>query len=132
NDIKVRFNDDQNAYLEDTLKLADGYWNDVSTWTTCDPSKIEKNPWSPVSDSVKTLCPIEWAADANALDCSYVWVDYSATRDYSTTYFTEVTGPSSDYLVQQQLAKAGIRMAAILNEIYDSSPSKKRRLQYDY
>ncbi|KAF9108447.1 hypothetical protein BGX27_008343 [Mortierella sp. AM989] len=129
-DIKERFENDPQAYLDDTLKLAKTHWKDSSAWSVCDPAKIEKTPWSDVADTIKTLCPIEWAAAANALDCSYVWVDYSATRDYSTDYFKNVTGPASDYLVQLQLAKAGVRMAAILNEIYDpsaSAPLTKRR-----
>ncbi|KAF9993944.1 hypothetical protein BGZ80_007975, partial [Entomortierella chlamydospora] len=86
------------AYLDDTLNLAKTYWKDVSTWTVCDPSLLQKNPWSDVVDSVKTLCPIEWASTTNTLDCSYVWVDYSSTRDYSTDYFQNVTGKSSNYL----------------------------------
>lgn len=55
----------------------------------------------------------------NALDCTYVWKDYSPTRDYSTDYFKQVTGPATQFLVQKLLAMAGIRMAAVLNEIYD-------------
>ncbi|KAF9200305.1 hypothetical protein BGZ49_009478 [Haplosporangium sp. Z 27] len=136
-DIANRFNNDNQAYVDDTLNLAKTYWTDVSTWTNCDASLLEKNPWSSVVDSVQTLCPIQWAKQANALDCSYVWVDYSATRDYSTTYFANVTGKSSGYLVQQQLAKAGVRMAAVLNEVFDPSSSStpsttKRRLPEDY
>ncbi|KAF9360609.1 hypothetical protein BGX26_008594 [Mortierella sp. AD094] len=131
-DVQNRFNNDPQAYLDDTLNLAKTYWQDVSSWTVCDSTLRQKNPWSATVDSVKTLCPIEWASTTNALDCSYVWVDYSAKRDYSTDYFQTVTGESSNYLVQMQLAKAGIRMAAVLNELFDPSSSKKRRLPSDY
>ncbi|KAG0369927.1 hypothetical protein BGZ54_008415 [Gamsiella multidivaricata] len=130
-DVTDRFDNDPQAYLDDTVKLAKTYWSDASTWTYCDPARNGKNPWSDVTSSLKTLCPIQWAVDANALDCSYVWVDYSATRDYSTDYFKTVTGPSSKYLLQKQLAMAGVRMAAVLNEIYDPSakpPLTKRGL----
>jgi len=39
--------------------------------------------------------------------------------DYSTTYFQSVTGPANNFLLQKWLATAGIRMATLLNEIYD-------------
>ncbi|KAG0301371.1 hypothetical protein BGZ98_008410 [Dissophora globulifera] len=131
-DVKDRFGNDPDAYLNDTLNLAHTYWTDAPTWTDCDPAQnTATTPWSATTDSVKTLCPIQWAADTNALDCSVVWVDYSPTRDYSKDYFQSVTGPSSSYLLQKQLAKSGVRMAAILNEIYDPSakpPLTKRGL----
>ncbi|KAF8923858.1 hypothetical protein BGZ58_002445 [Dissophora ornata] len=131
-DVADRFNNDDQAYLDDTVNLAKTHWTDVSTWTYCDPTRNNfQNPWSTTTNSLKTLCPIQWAVDINALDCSYVWVDYSATRDYSTDYFQTVTGSSSDFLVQKLLATSGVRMAAVLNEIYDPSakaPLTKRGL----
>ncbi|KAG0223547.1 S1/P1 nuclease [Mortierella sp. GBAus27b] len=137
-DIQDRFNDNPQGYLDDTLKLAKTHWKDASTWSVCGSSRSTKNPWSKDTDSIKTLCPIQWATEANALDCSYVWKNYSATRDYSTDYFQQMTGSSSDFLVQRQLAMAGVRMAALLNELYDPSakaPLTKRglaRLPSDY
>ncbi|KAI1316664.1 hypothetical protein EDD11_009620 [Mortierella claussenii] len=131
-DINDRFNNDPQAYLDDTIKLAKTYWSDAPTWTACDATLNNfDNPWSSTTNTIKTLCPIQWALDTNALDCTYVWVDYSATRDYSTDYFTRVTGPSTNYLVQRLLAQSGVRMAAVLNEIYDPAakpPLTKRRL----
>ncbi|KAF9896457.1 hypothetical protein BX616_007416, partial [Lobosporangium transversale] len=123
-DIKDRFNDDPQAYLDDIIKLAKTYWSDASTWTACDPIKnadASKNPWASTTKDIKTLCPIQWAMDTNALDCTYVWVNYSSTRDYSTDYFQQMTGPQSNYLVQRLLAQAGIRIAAVLNEVFDPS-----------
>ncbi|KAF9357128.1 hypothetical protein BGX34_009528 [Mortierella sp. NVP85] len=117
-DVEERFGNDPLAYLDDTIKLAKTHWKDASTWTYCGKT-VTNNPWSKTTKSLKTLCPAQWAKDANALDCLYVWNDYSETRDYSTDYFQKVTGSSSDFLVQRLLAIGGVRMAAILNEIYD-------------
>ncbi|KAG0338875.1 hypothetical protein BG004_007044, partial [Podila humilis] len=137
-DIKDRFNNDPSAYLADTLALAAGqYWKpDALNWTDCtsiissssssskeNASDVqEKNPWSDTLKGLKTICPIEWARAMNALDCTVVWKDYSLTRDYSTDYFQHVTGPNSQFLIQKLLAMSGIRMAAVLNEIYDPHP----------
>ncbi|KAG0213832.1 hypothetical protein BGX28_003506 [Mortierella sp. GBA30] len=131
-DVSDRFNNNPQAYLDDTVNLAKTTWkSEAKTWTVCDAGQDQiKNPWSAVTKDVKTLCPIQWANVTNALDCTYVWKDYSPTRDYSTDYFENVTGPNTDFLVQKQLALAGIRMAAVLNEIYDPSanaPLTKRQ-----
>ncbi|KAF9941919.1 hypothetical protein BGZ65_000748 [Modicella reniformis] len=121
-DVNDRFDNNPQAYLDDTVNLAKTHWKDASTWTFCDHERNNAtNPWSVDTNKIKTLCPIQWAVDANALDCIYVWKEYSATRDYSTDYFNQVTGSSSDFLVQRLLAISGVRMAAVLNEIYDPS-----------
>ncbi|KAF9403797.1 hypothetical protein BGZ94_004493 [Podila epigama] len=123
-DIADRFDNDPKAYLEDTLALAESqYWKPESnTWTECDPANFDvPTPWSNTTElqSLRKICPIEWARTMNALDCTLVWKDYSPTRDYSTDYFTRMTGPATEFLVQKLLAQSGIRMAAVLNEIYD-------------
>ncbi|KAF9551157.1 hypothetical protein EC957_010043 [Mortierella hygrophila] len=120
-DVKERFGDNPQAYLDDTIKLTKTIWkSEAASWTSCGPADSQPaNPWSSVTKQVKTVCPIQWATVTNALDCTYVWNDYSATRDYSTDYFQKVTGPSSDFLYQKLLAQSGIRMAAALNEIFD-------------
>lgn len=119
--MKERFGDNPQAYLDDTIKLTKTIWkSEAASWTSCEPADSQPaNPWSSVTKQVKTVCPIQWATVTNALDCTYVWKDYSATRDYSTDYFQKVTGPSSDFLYQKLLAQSGIRMAAALNEIFD-------------
>ncbi|KAF9934585.1 hypothetical protein FBU30_001349 [Linnemannia zychae] len=118
-DTMDRFGNDLQAYLNDTIKLTKTIWeSDVNTWTICADNQ-PANPWSNVTDQIKTVCPIQWAIATNALNCEYVWKDYSPTRDYSTDYFQTVTGPGSGYLYQRQLAMSGVRIAAVLNEIYD-------------
>ncbi|KAF9097091.1 hypothetical protein BGX23_009765 [Mortierella sp. AD031] len=120
-DVKERFGDNPQAYLDDTVKLTKTLWEtEVLSWTSCGPADSQPaNPWSSTTKKLSTVCPIQWATVTNALDCAYVWKNYSATRDYSTDYFKLVTGSGSGFLYQKLLAQSGIRMAAILNDIYD-------------
>ncbi|KZO95800.1 nuclease Le1 [Calocera viscosa TUFC12733] len=67
-------------------------------------------------------CPIEWARDANAYDCSYVF-QYTKGSDLATTSYYTGAIP----IIDVQLAKGGYRLAAWLNTLFDGSsglPSK--------
>jgi len=103
------------------IDMTRGRWQPESAnWTYCDPDQNQgDNPWSSSTALLEHLCPKEWALAMNQLDCAIVWKDYDATRDYSLEYFEKVTGPENEFLVQRLIAQSGVRMAAILNEIYD-------------
>ncbi|KAF9438778.1 hypothetical protein BGZ76_004854 [Entomortierella beljakovae] len=120
-DIKVRFDDDPKAYLDNMIEMTNTIWQtEAANWTFCNPEmNAVDNPWSDVTNQITTLCPLEWAKTMNQFDCTHVWYDYDPSRDYSLEYFDKVTGEESDYLVQKLITMSGIRMAAILNEIYD-------------
>jgi hypothetical protein len=91
------------------------------------------NPWSASTDGLTKLCPLEWATTFNSLGCSLVWKDYDSLRDYSTDFYESVTGEENNFLIQRLIAMSGMRMAAILNEIYDPetplSDSKRYRIE---
>ncbi len=55
----------------------------------------------------------------NKLNCQYVWKDYNPLHEYSTHYFEAMTGAGSEFMVQKLVAMGGVRMATILNQIYD-------------
>ncbi|KAI8590234.1 S1/P1 nuclease-domain-containing protein [Geranomyces variabilis] len=59
-----------------------------------------------------SLCPLEWAGQANGLDCSAVFVGYDAQADLGGDYYAKNSGA-----VDQQLALAGVRLAAYLDEV---------------
>lgn len=120
-DIKDRFDNNPKAYLDNMVDMTNNVWlPEASNWTYCDPEKNQgDNPWSDSTKQITKLCPMEWARDMNQLDCSFVWKDYDSLRDYSGEYFEGVTGEKNNYLVQKLIAMSGVRMAAILNEIYD-------------
>lgn len=103
------------------IDMANNFWQpEAANWTYCDPEKNQgENPWSVTTEVISKLCPMEWARAMNQLDCTFVWKDYDATRDYSQEYFNKVTGEANGYLVQKLITMSGIRMAAVLNQIYD-------------
>ncbi|KAJ3149332.1 hypothetical protein HDU86_006967 [Geranomyces michiganensis] len=59
-----------------------------------------------------TLCPLEWAADSSNADCTTVFAGYSPTADLGGDYYAK-NAP----IVDQQLAKGGVRLAAYLDEL---------------
>ncbi|KAF9306467.1 hypothetical protein BG003_001029 [Podila horticola] len=119
-DVKDRFNNDPKAYLDNIVDMTSGVWQlEASNWTFCDPDKNqEAHPWESTK-LITSLCPIEWARDMNQLNCQFVWKDYDEDRDYSQDYFETMTGKDNGFMVQKLIAMSGVRMAAILNQIYD-------------
>lgn len=60
-----------------------------------------------------TSCPIVWATEANAYDCSYVF-DYTSGDDLCTSsYYTKAIP-----IIDLQIAKQGYRLATWLNTIF--------------
>ncbi|KAF9405837.1 hypothetical protein BGZ94_003356 [Podila epigama] len=124
-DIKDRFDNNPKAYLDNMIDMTRGLWlSEASNWTLCDPDQNQgDNPWSATTKHLTHLCPKQWTRVINQLDCTLVWRDYDENRDYSLDYFQTMTGPEHQFLVQKLVAMSGIRMAAILNQIYDPVPS---------
>jgi len=103
------------------IDMSSTFWQpEAANWTECDP-ELNKgtNPWSDTTQLITKLCPMQWARAMNQLDCTFVWKDYDATQDYSSVYFEKVTGEANGFLVQKLITMSGIRMAAVLNQIYD-------------
>jgi len=103
---------------------------DAASWISC--SSITE----PVSDTKTTLerdirqlmssskratitpleCPLVWATEANAFDCTDVF-DFTTGQDLCTSdYYTNAVP-----IIDLQLAKQGYRLAAWLNVILDGS-----------
>ncbi|KAG8695624.1 hypothetical protein FRC09_009027 [Ceratobasidium sp. 395] len=87
-------------------KLAAGgaYAGSKASWLSC------------VSPSTAQTCSLAWASDANAIVCSYVLKTDPTGKELSGTYYTGALP-----LVEQQIAKGGIRLAAYLNMIVTGS-----------
>ncbi|KAG8933472.1 hypothetical protein FRC02_011760 [Tulasnella sp. 418] len=76
----------------------------VQSWVSCtDPNRILE-------------CATEWASDSNALVCSIIMNLPAPTADLSTDYYVAV----KDVAVMQ-VAKASVRLAALLNYIFTGS-----------
>ncbi|KAI8597639.1 S1/P1 nuclease [Dissophora ornata] len=130
-DVKDRYDNNPKAYLDDMIDMTHNVWlPEANNWTLCDPAENPSDtPWSG-TELPTALCPTEWARVMNKMDCTFVWKDYDPNRDYSTDYFETVTGEENGYLVQRLIAMGGVRMAAILNEIYDPSTPLSPHEQY--
>lgn len=80
------------------------YSSSVSSWLSC-------------SDITQAqTCATSWATDANALDCSYVLNPNPAGQELSGTYYNGAAP-----IIQMQIAKGGVRLAAWLNKIFAGS-----------
>jgi hypothetical protein len=70
-----------------------------------------------VKPTTAQTCAMAWATDANAFVCSYVLNPDPTGQELSGAYYTGAAP-----IVEQQLAKGGIRLAAYLNTIVTGSP----------
>lgn len=77
-------------------------------------------PEDECSDIGGDACVLEWTVESNALVCSHVlargerWIE---THDLSKEYYEENKG-----MVENQIGKAGLRLAAWLNAIAEGIP----------
>ncbi|KAK7051494.1 hypothetical protein VNI00_004468 [Paramarasmius palmivorus] len=109
------------------------YKSSAASWISCssttDPARREALEHG-IEDDISALlrpgnkaravtplaCPLVWARESNALDCSYVF-SYPDFSDLCTTsYYTNAVP-----LIEQQIAKQGYRLAAWLNVLFDGS-----------
>ncbi|KAF8752818.1 S1/P1 Nuclease [Rhizoctonia solani] len=103
-------------------KLAAGgaYASSKASWLSC------------VNPSTAQTCALTWATDGNALVCSYVLKTDPTGKELSGTYYT-----GAYPLVEQQIAKGGVRLAAYLNTIVTAVPVSNsltfnKRSEYRY
>lgn len=113
--IEKRLNDEfkgANATYMDyfTKRLATGDWaSEIDTWRAC--------PTTDASDI--DACSIHWAQQSVALACSTAYTDQSGNKietgfDLEDPYY-EFAYP----VAEMQLAKGGIRLAHVINAIFD-------------
>lgn len=73
--------------------------------------------WLSCSDITQAqACSTAWAADANSFVCSYVLNPNPAGQELNGTYYNGAAP-----IIQMQIAKGGVRLAAWLNKIFAGS-----------
>ncbi|RUP45263.1 S1/P1 nuclease-domain-containing protein [Jimgerdemannia flammicorona] len=114
-------------YLTYVLNLLKTTWRPLITeWVTCPELPVILNRFSydfpydyTYSSSISYLdvpaCPELWGAQINALNCEYVWRDYTPELELSDGEYWERI--STNMVEEKLIAMAGIRIAAILNSI---------------
>ena len=98
--IRDNFNGNTQTYLDSLLgKIKSGVWMN------------EKDGWVKCRDLDTVVCPLEWSRETGVLNCKTVWrgLGVDLGDDY---YFV------NSMIAEKQIAIAGVRMAAVLNEIF--------------
>lgn len=111
NRITTSFAGDQDSYVTYLLKQIAGPWAANATeWASC------TTPGS-------STCVNEWANESAGLACTKAYVDQTGAHiasDFSLgSAYYKFTLP----VVEMQLAKGGVRLANLLNNIWPASPS---------
>ena len=83
----------------------------VSDWISCLDDEAYSNK-TPIPPTAAEECMLSWAADSNALICTYVLTNDIAGEELSGAYF-EGAKP----IIEVQIAKGGYRLAAFLNKL---------------
>ncbi|KAH6569322.1 hypothetical protein BASA61_005709 [Batrachochytrium salamandrivorans] len=80
-------------------------------------SVFDVNEWG------NSMAAMEWAVESNALSCAIIWPAYYAdpTQDFSAGFYREML-----WLVDEQLAKAGFRIAFWINKVADEMERGRR------
>lgn len=73
----------------------------------------QKNSWVSCGDiSTAETCALDWAVDANAINCQYVLVKNGTNKELSTTYYQGAVP-----YIQEQIAKGGYRLGSWINAL---------------
>ncbi|KAI0689146.1 S1/P1 nuclease [Cerioporus squamosus] len=89
--------------------------SEAASWISCSSPTEPLSKRSPPAIT-PLACPLVWAAESNAFDCSVVF-DFQTGQDLcSGTYFA-----SAIPVIDLQLAKQGFRLAAWLNVLFDGA-----------
>ncbi|KAG9022206.1 hypothetical protein FS837_006531 [Tulasnella sp. UAMH 9824] len=85
-------------------EINSGIYKDlVSQWISC----------TDINDAIN--CATQWAIESNAFVCSYVLATDPAGKELSGSYYRGAAP-----IVQEQIAKGGVRLAIWLNQIFGS------------
>ncbi|KAF5361625.1 hypothetical protein D9758_007376 [Tetrapyrgos nigripes] len=100
------------------------FTEESASWVECSSTTTPASRKRTVKEDVKFFlhpraitpleCPLEWAKDSNKLDCSFVFT-YDQFDDLCTSSYYNDAVP----LIETQIAKAGYRLAAWLNVLFD-------------
>ena len=76
------------------------YSSQKSSWVSC------------VDIDNAQQCALEWAQDANQINCQYVLVDDETNQELDGDYYT-----GAEPYILQQIAKGGYRLGAYINNL---------------
>jgi len=117
--MKDRFGNDQDQFAAYLWSRINGDWKpQVKTWLSCTQNANDTS----VSADPYGACPQVWADESAKLACDYAYVQANGKTPITNNF-----NLGQDYydrnleIVMIQLAKSGVRMGTILNNLYSSS-----------
>lgn len=91
---------DADEFLERIVERLETEWaQEALQWTRC-------------SDPSTSVCPSEWANEVEKINCSSAWVDVDEGDNLTDDYYD-----ANKDVVEKLIAKAAVRLSAILNEV---------------
>jgi len=126
--LKAQYSDSVNTWA-DTLvtRIQTGEYKSLAaSWISCSSTTTPVSRRSIEDDIAGVLhprttitpleCPLVWAQEANAFDCTVVF-NFTTSEDLCTSsYFTQAVP-----VIEMQIAKQGFRLAAWLNVLFDGA-----------
>uniref|UniRef100_A0A1D1YVZ5 Aspergillus nuclease S1 n=1 Tax=Anthurium amnicola TaxID=1678845 RepID=A0A1D1YVZ5_9ARAE len=112
--MKDFYNKDINIMIESIEKNLTSNWaDDIIGWETCDRKIV--------------TCATKYASESITLSCNYAYKDVEQDTTLGDEYFF-----SRFPIVEKRIAQAGVRLAALLNKIFDPTTNQMNsRLQIE-
>jgi len=117
-----RFSNNQDQFASYLLGRINGDWKQQATqWKSC--TAQDKNDTDAVGAAPFGACPDVWADESAKLACDYCYVEADGkTRIKNKFVLGQPYFDRNVETVMKQLAKSGVRMANVLNNLYAASP----------
>lgn len=101
--MKDFYDNDLSTMIESIEKNITGEWaDDIIDWVTCNRKTV--------------TCAAEYASESITLSCNYAYKDVEQDSTLGDEYFL-----SRLPIVEKRIAQAGMRLAALLNKIFDTT-----------
>jgi len=109
--LDSRFNGDQNKFADYLWSRINGDWKgEVASWKACQGNV----PYS--------SCPDQWADESSHLACDYAYVNSDGKTPITNNFdLGQAYYDRNIEIVMIQLAKSGVRMGNVLNNVYVSN-----------
>ncbi|MQM06460.1 hypothetical protein Taro_039283 [Colocasia esculenta] len=99
--MKDYYNNDLDTMIESIEKnITDEWADDISSWETCNKRTV--------------TCAADYASESITLACDYAYKDVEQDSTLGDEYFL-----SRLPIVEKRIAQGGVRLAALLNKIFD-------------
>jgi len=111
--IKTDFSGVQSKYISYLVAQIKGAWaKNATAWARCSTSG--------------TVCPDDWASESIVLACTHAYVDENGDKIENGFNLGDAYYQFNKDVIDEQLAKGGVRLASMLNNLLGKSSSRAR------